>query len=461
MSRVQYERLSIKGGFFMNLPNQKSALFEYDGKPALKEVVPLGLQHVVAMIVGCVAPALIVSGIADLSPTDRIMLVQASLFFSGIATLIQIFPIGNKIGSKLPVIMGVSFAYVPTLTAIVGEFNIATVLGAQIVGGAIAIIFGLFLKKIVKFFPPLITGTVIFSIGLSLYTVAINYIAGGVGSPTFGSPKNWAVAMITLAVVIFLNYFTKGAIKLASILIGIIVGYIVAFFMGMVSFDAVHAAGYFQAPSPMHFGIEFHMTAIISMAVMFIINSVQAIGDLSATTGGGLDRVPTDKELSGGIIGNGFSSMLGALFGCMPTATYSQNVGIVTLNKVINKWVFAFASLMVIIAGLVPKFASVLTTIPQCVLGGATISVFATITMTGIKMIASNNLTMRNSAVVGLSVAIGVGIVQVPNALALFPTWFISIFGKSSIVVTTIIAIILNLILPKDQADTAANEKTA
>lgn len=329
------------------------------------------------------------------------------------------------------------------------------------VGGAIAIIFGLFLKKIVKFFPPLITGTVIFSIGLSLYTVAINYIAGGVGSPTFGSPKNWAVAMITLAVVIFLNYFTKGAIKLASILIGIIVGYIVAFFLGMVSFDAVHAAGYFQAPSPMHFGIEFHMTAIISMAVMFIINSVQAIGDLSATTGGGLDRVPTDKELSGGIIGNGFSSMLGALFGCMPTATYSQNVGIVTLNKVINKWVFTFASLMVIIAGLVPKFASVLTTIPQCVLGGATISVFATITMTGIKMIASNNLTMRNSAVVGLSVAIGVGIVQVPNALALFPAWFISIFGKSSIVVTTIIAIILNLILPKDQADTATNEKTA
>ena len=184
-----------------------------------------------------------------------------------------------------------------------------------------------------------------------------------------------------------------------------------------------------------------------------IVNSVQAIGDLSATTGGGMDRTPTDKELSGGIIGNGFSSIIGAFFGCMPTATYSQNVGIVITNKVINKWVFAFASFIVILAGLIPKFASLLTTIPQCVLGGATISVFATITMTGVKMISSNNLTMRNSAVVGIAIALGLGIVQVPNAFALFPSWFISIFGKSSIVVTTIVAIALNLILPKDKPE--------
>lgn len=430
--------------------NQKSLLFQYDGRPSLKEIIPLGLQHVVAMIVGCVTPALIVSGVANLSAADKILLVQSSLFFAGIATLIQIFPLGKSIGSRLPVIMGVSFAYVPTLTAITGEFNIATVFGAQIVGGIVAIIFGIFLKRLLKFFPPLVTGTVIFSIGLSLYSVAIKYIAGGAGSPTFGSPKNWAVALATLAVVIFLNYFTKGTLKLASILIGIVVGYIIAMMLGMVSFDAVASAGLFQAPKPLHFGISFNTTAIISMAIMYIVNSVQAIGDLSATTGGGMDRTPTDEELSGGIIGNGFSSIIGALFGCMPTATYSQNVGIVTVNKVVNKWVFAFASFIVILAGLIPKFASLLTTIPQCVLGGATISVFATITMTGVKMIASNNLTMRNSAVVGIAVALGIGIVQVPDAFALFPTWFISIFGKSSIVVTTLIAIALNLILPKD-----------
>lgn len=434
--------------------NEKSLLFQFDGRPSLKEIIPLGLQHVVAMIVGCVTPAIIVAGVSNLAPHDKILLIQTSLIFSGIATLIQLFPLFRKIGSGLPIIMGVSFAYVPTLTAIAGEFDIATIFGAQVVGGIVAIIFGIFVKKLAKFFPLVVTGTVIFSIGLSLYSVAIKYIAGGAGSPEFGSPKNWAVAMITLAVVVFLNHFTKGTLKLASILVGIVVGYIVALFLGMISFDSVASAGYFEMPKFMHFGMTFNATAIISMVIMHIVNSVQAIGDLSATTGGGMDRMPTDEELSGGIIGNGVSSILGSFFGCMPTATFSQNVGIVTVNKVINRSVFVFASIVIIISGIVPKFSAVLTSIPQCVLGGATLSVFATITMTGVKMIAQSKLTNRNVALVGLSVALGVGIVQVPDSLALFPSWAISIFGKSSIVVTTLVAIFLNLVLPKDKEET-------
>ncbi|WP_304941867.1 uracil-xanthine permease family protein [Vallitalea guaymasensis] len=434
------------------ITNKKSTLFSFDGRPSLKDVAPLGLQHVVAMIVGCVTPALIVASVAQLNPSDKVLLVQASLFFSGIATLIQIFPIGGVIGSRLPIIMGVSFAYVPTLTAIAGEFNIATLFGSQIAGGLVAILFGIFLKKLSYLFPPIVTGTVILSIGLSLYPVAIKYIAGGAGSPDFGSPQNWIVAMITLGVVIYFNHFTKGTLKLASILIGMVVGYVISIFMGIVSFDAVREASLFQAPRLMHFGINFNTTAIVSMVIMYVVNSVQAIGDLSATTGGGMDRLPTDKELSHGIIGFGFTGIISAFFGCMPTATYSQNVGIVTVTKVINKWIFIFASFIVILTGLIPKFASILTTIPQCVLGGATISVFAIITMTGIKMIAAGNLNMRNSAVVGLSVALGMGIVQVPNSLALFPSWFISIFGKSSVVVTTLVAILLNLLLPQDNA---------
>ncbi|MBB6623610.1 purine permease [Clostridium gasigenes] len=432
---------------------QKSLLFKFEGKPTLKEIVPLGLQHVVAMIIGCVTPAIIVAGVSGLNPQDKILLVQSSLFFAGIATLIQLFPIFRGIGSRLPIIMGVSFAYVPTLTAIAGEFSISTIFGAQIVGGIVAIIFGIFVKKLVKLFPLIVTGTVIFSIGLSLYSVAINYVAGGVGNPTFGSPKNWLVAFVTLGVVIYLNYFTNGKLKLASILVGIIVGYVVALFLGMVSFTDVQAAGWIQTPKFMHFGMSFNATAIISMVIMHIVNSVQAIGDMSATTGGAMNRVPTDKELSGGVIGNGISSIMGSFFGCMPTATFSQNVGIVTMNKVISRSVFTFASVVIIISGLVPKFASILTSIPQCVLGGATISVFAAITMTGVKMISSTKLTARNTAIVGLSIALGVGIVQVPDALALFPGWFISIFGKSSIVVTTIVAITLNLILPKDEVN--------
>lgn len=430
--------------------DKNSLLFKFDGRPTMKEIIPLGLQHVVAMIVGCVTPAIIVAGVCDLSPSDKILLVQTSLVFSGIATLIQLFPLFKKIGSGLPIIMGVSFAYVPTLTAIAGEFNLATIFGAQLIGGAVAIVFGIFVKKLARFFPLVVTGTVILSIGLSLYSVAVKYIAGGAGSETFGSPLNWLVALITLGVVIFLNFFTKGNLKLSSILIGIIVGYIISFFLGMVKFEDTSALGIIQIPKFMRFGMSFNATAIISMVIMHIVNSVQAIGDLSATTGGGMGRIATHEELSGGIIGNGVSSILGSFFGCMPTATFSQNVGIVTMNRVINRSVFVFASIVIIVAGLVPKFSAVLTSIPQCVLGGATISVFATITMTGVKMVSESGLSKRNVTLVGISIALGVGITQVPDALALFPSWAISIFGKSSIVVTTLVAIILNLILPKD-----------
>lgn len=431
--------------------NKKSQLFKFYGKLSLKELVPLGLQHVVAMIVGCVTPAIIVASAAGLDVTDKILLVQSSLVFSGIATLIQIFAIGRKIGAKLPIVMGVSFAYVPTLTAIAGEFNMATIFGAQICGGVVAIIFGMFSKKLTKFFPPIVTGTVIFAIGLSLYSTAVKYIAGGAGSEGFGSPLNWLIAIITLAVVIFLNFYTKGTLKLASILCGIVVGYIISLFLGMVSFAEVESASWFQIPKFMHFGLSFNATAIISMVVMHIVNSVQAIGDLSATTNGAMDREVSDEEISGGIVGNGISSIVGSLFGCMPTATFSQNVGIVTMNKVINRGIFIFASIVIILSGLIPKFSSILISIPQCVLGGATITVFATITMTGIKMISASKLTTRNTTIVGLAIALGTGIVQVEGSLELFPAWVISIFGKSSIVVTTLVAIILNLILPKEK----------
>ena len=376
-----------------------------------------------------------------------------SLIITALATLLQLFPIAG-IGSGLPVIIGMSFAYVPTILAIGGQFGIATIFGAQIAGGIAAFLVGMYVKQLRIFFPPIVTGTVIFTIGLSLYSVAVRYMAGGGGNPTFGSPSNWLVAIITLVVVIYLTYFTKGITKLAAILIGMIVGYIVAFFMGMVSFDAVTQSSWFQVVAPLHFGLKFEISAIISMVIMYIVNAVQAIGDLSSTTIGGLDREPTDKELSGGIKANGLASIISAFLGGLPTATYSQNVGIVTVNRVVNKMVFAFAAVVFLIAGLIPKFASILTTIPQSVIGGATISVFAMITMTGIKMISSAKLTPRNTAVVGLAVALGVGVTSVPGSLAGFPTWVGTIFGTSSVVIATLVAITLNIILPKDKEET-------
>ena len=299
--------------------------------------------------------------------------------------------------------MGISFAYVPTLLAIGGQFDLPTILGAEIVGGVVAILFGIFVKQIRVLFPPLVTGTVIFTIGLSLYPTAIKYMAGGAGTEGFGSPQNWFVAILTLLVVTVLSHFCKGVLKLGAILFGMIVGYVVAYAMGMVSFAEVGAAGWFNLPAPMHFGITFEVSACVSLAIVYIVNAVQTIGDLSSTTMGGMDRMPTDKELAGGIIGQGVMSIVGAFFGGLPTASYSQNVGIVTVNRVINRAVFTLAAGVLLVAGLVPKFSSILTTIPQCVIGGATISVFATITMTGIRMITSDGFSMRSSAVVGLA----------------------------------------------------------
>ena len=434
--------------------NMSEELFKVDGKTSVGETLPLALQHVVAMIVGCVTPAIIVAGVAGLSEQDSVILIQAALTMSAITTLIQVFPLLRTgkiaIGSGLPVIMGISFAYVPTMQAIAGRFDIATILGAQIVGGIVAVFVGIFIKQIRKFFPPLITGTVVFAIGLSLYPTAINYMAGGASNESYGSWENWLVAIITLCIVTALNHYGKGIWKLASILIGIIAGYIISLFFGMVDFSAVVYASWFALPKPMHFGIKFEPSSCVAIGVLFAINSIQAIGDFSATTTGGLDRMPTDEELNGGIVGYGLSNIVCAFFGGLPTATYSQNVGIVGSTKVVAKRVFETSAIIILIAGLIPKFSSVLTTIPYCVLGGATVSVFASIAMTGIKLITTAPMDFRNTTVVGLSIALGMGVTQANAALATFPAWVTTIFGKSPVVLATITAVFLNLVLPKN-----------
>lgn len=426
----------------------QSELFKLDGHPGPAQAFPLALQHVVAMIVGCVTPAIIVSGVAGLSPEDSIILIQAELVMSALTTFLQLYPIGKKggfrIGSGLPMIMGISFAYVPTMQAIAGEFNVAAILG-----GIIAVIVGLFIKQIRKFFPPLITGTVVFAIGLSLYPTAINYMAGGIGSEDYGSWQNWLVAFVTLAIVTVLNHFGKGIWKLASILIGILCGYVVALMFGMVDFSSLSTASWFQLPQLMHFGIEFEPSACIAIGLLFAINAIQAIGDFSATTTCGMDRMPTDDELHSGIVGYGVSNILCAFFGGLPTATYSQNVGIVGSTKVVAKRVFGIAASVLLIAGLIPKFSSLLTTIPYCVLGGATVSVFASIAMTGVKLITAAPMDFRNTTIVGLAIALGMGITQASAALASFPDWVTTVFGKSPVVVATMTAVVLNLILPK------------
>ncbi len=464
------------------------SLFEFEGTPKMGEAIPVALQHVLAMIVGCITPALIVSGAAQLSPEDKVLLIQMSLIVAGISTLIQLFPIW-KVGARLPMIIGASFAYVPTMSAVAAlqfaktndpKSAIAVILGSQLIGGLVAILFGSFVKFLLPLFPPLVTGTVVFVIGLSLYPVGMRYMGGdgnskfgwvlqavdgkevmvpqGVnGYPAWGNWKYWLVALITLAVVIFFSNFTKGITKLASILFGIIVGYVVAIPFGLVNFSKISAAGW--APTfatPLHFGIQFDPAIIVGFVILFIVNSVQAIGDFTATTVGGMDRVPTPKELQGGIIAYGVTNIIAGLLGCPPLATYSQNVGIVGTTKVINRVVMAIAAVLILLAGIFPKFSGLLTTIPFSVIGGATITVFASITMTGVRLIAKQKMTLRNTTIVGLSVALGMGFVSVCDQTRGFGIKFIpdsvyTALGTSPVVIATLAAIILNLVLrPKD-----------
>lgn len=446
----------------------REALFQLNGIPPLGMSVSLALQHLVAMIVGCVTPAIIIANALGLPQSERVLLIQVSLVMSAVTTLIELFPIGGKLGSGLPVMFGISFAYLPSMQAIVGGGgDIATIAGAMVVGGIVAAVVGVFVKKIRRFFPPIITGTVVFTIGLSLYPTAINYMAGGAGNTyevvvlrkgltsalVHGSWQNWAVAAFTLIVVMVMSNKGKGICKLAAILLGMIAGYIVAAVFGMVDLSEVRDAAWFSLPQFMHFGIKFEFSACIALALLFAINAIQAIGDLTATTVGGLNREPTDQELQGGIVTYGLTNVLSAFFGSLPTATYSQNVGIVTTNKVVNRAVFALAGGFLLLAGLIPKFSAILTTIPQCVLGGATITVFSTIAMTGMKLIASETISPRNTTIVGLSAALGVGISQSSSALSQFPESITIIFGKTPVVIATIMAVLLNLILPQENKD--------
>lgn len=458
----------------MNKESSKREIFKWDGKPKMSETLPLALQHVVAMVAGCITPALIVSGAAKLTEPDKILLIQMSLVMAGISTLIMIY-----FAAKLPVIIGVSFAYVPTMSAIatsVSErtgdpvYAVSVILGAQIVGAVVAVLFGATVKYIKPFFPPLVTGTVVFVIGLSLYPIAFRYMGGfgNAGVKGWGAPKYWIVALVTLVACFILNNFTKGITKLASVLFAMIIGYVVSIPLGLVNVSGVASASWFQLAKPMHFGVSFDPSVILSFVILFIVNSVQAIGDFSSTTIGGFDREPSTRELKGGIIGYGVTNVLSALMGCLPTATFSQNVGIVATNKVVTRRVFSVAAIIIIIAGIVPKFSAILTSIPYAVIGGATLSVFAMITMNGLKLIAKYPLTFRNCTVVGLAVASGMGFTTVAaenraarlaagtNVFFVPQSVYIA-FGTAPVVLATIVAVILNLVLKETEADKAKN----
>lgn len=446
----------------MTQEDRSSVLFTQEGTPQISQLIPLSLQHVVAAVVGIITPAIIVANAFGLSQADRSLLIQASLVMAGVLSLLQSHPLFGRLGSGLPVFMGAAFAFVPTLTSVAGMGGIGAIFGAQIIGGIVAVVFGLFFKYIRRLFPPVVTGTVVLSIGLSLYTVAVGYMAGGAGAEDFGSARNWLVALVTLVACVAFANFGKGVLKLGSLLWGLLVGYGASLALGMVSFDGLAQDAWVALPALLPFPLEFHPAAIASLSIVFIVGAVQIVGDLNGACAGALDRAPTEREVTGAILSQGALTVIGSLFGALPTGTYSQNIGIVNQNKVINRSVMVCACLIMLCAGLMPKVAFVLSGIPKAVIGGATINVFATITMTGVRLLTKDGLPQRTASIAGLSIALGMGIALTSGALAGpgMPEWIQSVLGSSSLVVTTLTAIALNLVLPgREEAVPDAKEE--
>ena len=427
------------------------SLFELNGKPSWGASIPQAIQHVLAMLVGNITPPILLAQLLELPEDEKILLMQAAMIIGGITTLLQLFPLFG-FGMGLPNVMGVAFAYMPILTAIGLNYGIRAIFGAQLVGAFASIFIGMGIGKIRKFFPPIVSGTVVLSIGLSLYGTAVNYMAGG--NPTsenFGSLKFWAIALIVLAITLSCNFFGKGYIKVSGMLIGIAVGYILSIVWGgMINFDNVANANWIALPNILHWGIEFQPSAIVAMIIMYVVQAVQTIGDVSSTAIGGFKREATDKEIGGAIKGQGICGMLGACIGGLPTDPYSQNVGLIVTTKVIAKRVFVIVGVIMIAAGLVPKFGAVMTTIPFSVLGGATVTVFAAITMSGIQLITQQPLNYRNKMIVGIALALGVGVSTVTASLQFVPTDIQNIIGKSPIVLSFLVSFLLNIIVPKD-----------
>ena len=433
-------------------------LLKLNGKPSWLASLPQALQHVLAMLAGNITPPILISATCGLSADERILLIQAAMLIGGLTTLVQLYPVW-KFGMGLPNVMGVAFAYMPILTAIGAQYGIAAIFGAQLVAAFASIFIGMAIGKIRRFFPPIVSGTVVLAIGLSLYNTAVTYMAGGAaaqGAGTFGLPIYWIIALVVLVVTLLCNFFGKGLIKVSGILIGIGVGYVISLFVpGMVSFESLKTSAWIALPKLFPFGLEFQPTAIVSMILMYIVQAVQTIGDVSSTTIGAFGREVEDRELAGAINGQGICGMIGACIGGLPTDPFSQNVGLIVTTKVVAKRVFLLVGAIMLAAGFIPKFGSIMTSIPYPVLGGATITVFAAITMSGIELICEQPFSYRNKMIVGISLALGVGVNLASSSLQFMPDLVKNIFGSSPIVLAFLVSFLLNIIVPETDADKA------
>ena len=410
-------------------------IYTLDGKVPLLKAIPFGLQHILAMFVANIAPIIIVAGASGLSSTQTAMLIQSAMIIAGIGTLIQLFPVW-KIGSGLPIVMGISFTFVSIACVIGAKYGYPAIVGAVLIGGIVEGVLGLFAKYWIKIVAPIVAASVVTSIGFSLLSVGANSFGGGSGSKNFGAWENWVLGGVTLLACILFNIFAKSYFKQLSVLFGLVVGYILAIVMGMVDFSGLKGSSIIALPHLMPFKPEFHAGAIVSIVLIFLVSATETIGDTSA------------------IACDGFISALSAVFGCMPITSFSQNVGLIAMTKVVNQFAIATGAAIMILAGIFPIFGALLATLPDAVLGGCTIMMFGTIVVSGLQMIGKCGYTQRNITIAALSLSVGIGFTQVPELFAIFPEMVQNVFGQNCVAVVFLVSIILNLVLPQNMEAT-------
>lgn len=434
----------------MNHDKSIDNIYKLDGKVPVGKAIPFGLQHILAMFVANIAPILIVAGACGLSAAQTTNLVQCAMMIAGVGSLIQLFPLW-KIGSGLPIVMGISFTFVSIFCVIGPEYGYGSVVGAILVGGLVEGTLGLFAKYWRKIVSPIVAASVVTSIGFSLLSVGATSFGGGSGSPDFGSWKNLLLGFITLLACLLFQIFAKSYFKQLSVLFGLVVGYIVAACMGIVDFSALKECGVIAIPRFMPFTPEFHVGPIVTVILIFLVSATETIGDTSALAASALNRDVTDKEITGSIACDGYISSLSALFGCLPITSFSQNVGLIAMTKVINRFTIATGAGIMILAGLFPIFGALLNTLPEAVLGGCTIIMFGNIVISGLQMISNCGFSQRNITIATLSLSVGIGFTQVPEIFSIFPDVVQNVFADNCVATVFLIAIIANLVLPKEK----------
>lgn len=427
-------------------------IYELDGKIPVGKAVPFGLQHILAMFVANIAPILIVAGVIKMPVEQSAALVQSAMIVAGIGTLIQLYPVW-RIGSGLPIVMGISFTFVSIACVIGSKYGYGGIMGAVLVGGILEGLLGLGAKYWRRFIPPIVAATVVTSIGCSLLAVGANSFGGGFGNPNFGDAKYIIVGTVTLFSCIGFNVFAKSFYKQLSVLFGLVVGYITAYFFGLVNLSKMTEVGFVAIPKIMPFTMEFHADAIFAFFLIFLVSATETIGDTSAMTAIGLRRNVTEKEVSGSIACDGFISSLSSVFGCMPITSFSQNVGLIAMTKVVNRFAIMTGAVIMILSGLFPALGVLLASLPESVLGGCTLMMFGSIVVSGVQMIAGCGYSTRNITIASLALSIGIGFTQTPAIFKIFPDLVKNVFAENCVAVVFIVAMVLNLVLPVDKEE--------